>query len=166
MLGSLECWDSDVMAQECSPHRCAVVKATSVPPNLTVGYSPSWAVVTVNSGFLPRRNQKRKTMTSHGYCNTQRSFKVSPLVVHPYFDTCLESPEPVAMAVSIENATSPKSTKSRNSDSSVSRWFKSRFWFNLNLHWKFWASGFGGFRGRSIFSGMSRMWDVLFWVKT
>jgi len=40
---------------------------------------------------------------------------------------------------------------------------KVRFWFNLNLYQKK-VSGFGGFRGCSIFSGNCRIWCTGFWV--
>jgi len=50
----------------------------------------------------------------------------------------------------------PKSTKSKSRNSnflSISRYrFRLRFWFNLALYRGIWVSGFGGFRGCSIFS--------------
>jgi len=61
----------------------------------------------------------------------------------------------VHSAVSTGKAPSPKSIRSKNSDSSVSHGtiFKLRFWFNLNLYLDIWVSESSGFRRCHIFSG-------------
>jgi len=67
----------------------------------------------------------------------------------------VRTPTPyVCIIVSTEKVTSPKSTKSRNSDFSVRYIFKLRFWFNLNLYRRIWVFRFDGFWGWSNFSGI------------
>jgi len=40
--------------------------------------------------------------------------------------------------------------------------FKFRFWTRLNLYWGIWVLRFGGFRGRSIYSGICHtLWSML-----
>jgi len=68
------------------------------------------------------------------------------------------------MTVSPENAASPKSTKSRVSDSSVScctdsNWHASHF--HLNLFRRIRVGRFDGFRGCSIFSGICKRYDKI-----
>jgi len=77
----------------------------------------------------------------------------------------LHSLHKFTMTVSPENAASPKSTKSRVSDSSVScctdsNWHASHF--HLNLFRRIRVGRFDGFRGCSIFSGDCRI-AILKW---
>jgi len=81
---------------------------------------------------------------------------VFPYVKWDIGHACLRTLLVSLMTLSTQIAAPPNSTKSRNSDFSVSRSTKSklRLWLNLNLCQRIWVSGFGGFRGCGIFSGI------------
>ena len=64
----------------------------------------------------------------------------------------------ISMTVSTQNATPPKSTRSKKSDSSVSRGTNSNW--DLVFYWGLWGSRFGGFQGCRIFSGICDSEDV------
>ena len=65
-------------------------------------------------------------------------------------------PQEAPMTRSTKNATFPKSTKSKLKFLAVLRHkFRLRFWCNLDVYRGIGVSGFGGFRGCSIFSGNS-----------